>query len=411
MATQWKKTKYPGVRYYEHATRKHGIRKDSYYAIRYQKEGKRKEEGLGWASKGWTAEKANAELSELKKAYTTGNGATSLAEKRDLEKERREKGQIEKERVEKESVSFDTFFTDTYFPIAKRTKKAGSYKREKQNFDNWIKPVIGKMPFSQIAPFHIEKIKKNMLDAETKRTPRTIQYCFATVRQVWNMAKRDGLTGVDSPTKFVKIPRIDNKRMRFLTHEQANLLMKDLSSRSKQLHDMALLSLHCGLRAGEIFHLTWDDIDIGREMLSLRDTKSVKTRTAYMTDAVKRMFLSMKCLKNDTLVFADRNGNKIQRISHSFQRAIDDLGLNKNIVDQRKKVVFHTLRHTFASWLVENGTDLYTVKELLGHSSIAMTERYSHLGANTLQSAVKSLEKKMAELKERNADNIINLNS
>jgi len=187
--------------------------------------------------------------------------------------------------------------------------------------------------------------------------------------------------------------------------------MKDLSSRSKQLHDMALLSLHCGLRAGEIFHLTWDDIDIDREMLSLRDTKSVKTRTAYMTDAVKRMFLSMKRLKNDTLVFADRNGNKIQRISHSFQRAIDDLGLNKNIVDQRKKVVFHTLRHTFASWLVENGTDLYTVKELLGHSSIAMTERYSHLGANTLQSAVKSLEKKMAELKERNADNIINLNS
>ena len=69
MAAKWKKTKYPGVRYYEHATRKHGIRKDRYYAIRYQKEGKRKEEGLGWASKGWTAEEANVELSELKKAF------------------------------------------------------------------------------------------------------------------------------------------------------------------------------------------------------------------------------------------------------------------------------------------------------------------------------------------------------
>jgi len=397
MATTWKKTKYPGVRYYEHAIRKHGVKKDRYYAIRYQKEGKRKEEGLGWASNGWTAEKANAELSELKKAYTTGTGATSLGEKRDIEKERREKEQVEKERSEKESVSFDEFFNNTYFPIAKRTKKEGSYNREKQNFENWIKPVIGNMSFSQIAPFHIEKIKKNMLDTETKRTPRTIQYCFATVRQVWNMAKRDGLTGVDSPTKFVKIPRIDNKRMRFLTHEQADLLMKDLSSRSKQLHDMALLSLHCGLRAGEIFNLTWDDIDVGREILILRDTKNVKTRTAYMTGAVKDMFLSMKRLNNDALVFADRNGNKIQRISHSFQRAIDNLSLNKNIVDQRKKAVFHTLRHTFASWLVENGTDLYTVKELLGHSSIAMTERYSHLGANTLQKAIKSLEKTLSK--------------
>jgi site-specific recombinase XerD len=50
------------------------------------------------------------------------------------------------------------------------------------------------------------------------------------------------------------------------------------------------------------------------------------------------------------------------------------------------------LRHTFASWLVENGTDLYVVKELMGHSTIAMTERYSHLGNNARQEAIRKFD-------------------
>jgi site-specific recombinase XerD len=56
------------------------------------------------------------------------------------------------------------------------------------------------------------------------------------------------------------------------------------------------------------------------------------------------------------------------------------------------KVCFHTCRHTFASWLVERGTDLFQVSKLLGHSTIALTERYSHLRPDTLQAAVKVLD-------------------
>jgi site-specific recombinase XerD len=70
-----------------------------------------------------------------------------------------------------------------------------------------------------------------------------------------------------------------------------------------------------------------------------------------------------------------------------------ELGFNAGVTDRRQRVVFHTLRHTFASWLVQNGTDLYTVSKLLGHSDISMTQRYSHLSDDTLQRAVKNLEK------------------
>ena len=75
-----------------------------------------------------------------------------------------------------------------------------------------------------------------------------------------------------------------------------------------------------------------------------------------------------------------------------FRDTVSDLGFNEGITDRRDKVVFHTLRHTYASWLVQNGIDLYTVMRLMGHSTIAMTERYAHLAPNNLKNAVKTLE-------------------
>ena len=66
--------------------------------------------------------------------------------------------------------------------------------------------------------------------------------------------------------------------------------------------------------------------------------------------------------------------------------------MNEGIDDTRQKVVFHSLRHTFASWLVQDGVDLFVVKELMGHERIDMTERYSHLSPIAMRSAVKTLE-------------------
>ena len=82
---------------------------------------------------------------------------------------------------------------------------------------------------------------------------------------------------------------------------------------------------------------------------------------------------------------------------------MEDLGLNKGITDRRQRVYFHTCRHTFASWHVTAGTDLYTVKELLGHSVIAMTERYSHLAPGTLQNATRTLERAIESAGQKKA--------
>ena len=63
------------------------------------------------------------------------------------------------------------------------------------------------------------------------------------------------------------------------------------------------------------------------------------------------------------------------------------MGLNEGITDPRQKLVFHSLRHTYASWLVQGGEAVYTVQKLIGHSTLAMTERYSHLAPDHLRQA------------------------
>ena len=85
-------------------------------------------------------------------------------------------------------------------------------------------------------------------------------------------------------------------------------------------------------------------------------------------------------------------GTNYPRKPEQAVAAVNDLGFNDGITDRRQKLVFHSLRHTFASWLVQMGKPLYTVSRLMGHSSIKMTERYAHLAPETQRAAAMELE-------------------
>ena len=148
----------------------------------------------------------------------TGKGPQTLAEKRDLENEKKEMAKAEQERMEKENLTFSNYFTERYFPEAKINKHWRSYSREDSLFRIWIEPVVGKMPLKDIRPFHLERIKKNMFDAE--KAPRSIQYALAVVRQIFNHAIRNDFFMGDNPARKVKKPKVDNRRIRFLTHEE-----------------------------------------------------------------------------------------------------------------------------------------------------------------------------------------------
>jgi integrase len=388
----WKKTKYPGLRYREHPTRKHGVKKDRYYCIRYTLSGQRCEEALGWASEGMTEEKAAIELGRLKEAQRKGIGAQTLAERR---KKKRARIAAEKKREEKEKkelITFGDFYRDIYLPVAKTEKTLQTMRTEQSYFKLWIDPVIGKKPIKEIAYLDLERIKKRLMDKG--KSPKTIRDNLAIVRLVINYAKSIDRFYGDNPVHAYLSDRkrknkikVDNRRARYLSHDEAQELLTALFKKSPDLHDMALLALHCGPRAGEIFGLDWRDIDFDKKIITFRHTKNGIVRHVPMTDRVKTMLADRKKDSDSILVFPDRKGKKRAEISNSFEKIIIDLGWNEGITDRRQRVVFHSLRHTCASWLVMAGVPLFTVKEYLGHQQISQTERYAHLSPDSFQQA------------------------
>jgi len=400
---KWHSSKYKGVRYREHESRKHGVKRDRYLAIRYQKDGKRVEEGIGWTSERdpedgqfWTEAKAALVLERLKGAakHGTTEAPTRLAEKREIERQRKASELEEQKRREQELITFKEFFIETYLPQSKADKKPLTAKRESGFFDNWFKPILGSYPLKSISAFHIERLKKEMTDKG--QSSRSIEYALAVIRQVFNTAKRLGVFDGEPPTAKVKKPKVDNGRMRFLTHEEANALLEALEKKSSDVRDITLLSLHAGLRFGEIAALTWQDVDLDKGVLTIRDAKA-GSRYSFLTDQAAKMLKNRTQGEPSDYVFPKRTdkkkteNKKMTKISHTFFRTVDELGMNNGIDDPRLQVCFHTCRHSYASWLIEEGTDLYTVQKLLGHKTNVMTQRYSHLSENKLKGAAQTL--------------------
>jgi integrase len=410
MARVVHKSKFPGVRYREHPTRKNGIKPDRYFFIRYKLDGKDKEEGLGWSSEGMTETKAAARLSELREAHRTGQGARTLAEKREAALAVRQAQAAADAVLAIENVTFADAWSK-YLSVARANKRPHTAYAEEALFRLWVGPVLAQKRLTEIAPIHLEKIKKTLADAS--RSAQTIRHALAMIRQVFNYARANGLYQGDNPTLLVKKPTADAKRIRFLTPEEASRLLEALAERSPDVHNMALLALNAGLRAGEVFSLTWADVDFDHDLISLRDTKSGKTRQVPLTSEARAMLEARKAAKNGAaLVFPPSKtakpkeqpepsrapaNEKIVQISETFNRVVAALGLNDDIEDPRQKVVFHTLRHTFASWLVQRGVPLVTVARLLGHATTAMTERYSHLAPDHFKQAVDTLESVRSE--------------
>lgn len=407
MAGKWYKIG-KGLQARDHESRKYGKRFDRYIRGRYMVDGKFRIIPFGWESDFAKAEKsriesgvggvarralleyATGELERLRANAKAGAGPATIKEERALAVLRQKEEEQAMADEENQSMTFREYFEKSYHPAAAVSKKHSTCKQEQSHYKVWLKPYIGMLRLIDIRPLHMEKVKRAML--KKKKAPRTIQAVLSLAMRTWNHSRNNGVVSGDWPGRSVKVGRFDNRRMRFLTHDECEALISKLKESSPQVGDMALLSLDSGLRGGEIFGLTWENVNIDAGQIQVVDTKSGKNRTAYMTTRVKTMFEGLP--GGQGLVFPSNTGGRIGQISSTAKRVITEIGLNAGVSDSRNKATFHSLRHTFASRLVENGVDLYTVKELLGHGTLSMTERYSHLRPDTLQAAVKTLEQK-----------------
>jgi len=219
---------------------------------------------------------------------------------------------------------------------------------------------------------------------------------------MYNVAKEEGIYHGKNPLSEIEFPSLNNtNRLRYLTQDEADKLMDKLKTASQTIHDMAYLGLYTGLRADEIFSLRWQDIDLEGKTIHILETKNTEARTAYITNGIRQIFEEKKRGRPYEFIFPQeirrgkenrKKGNiKKNQVSRTFRKTVNSMKLNEGITDRRYKACFHTLRHTFGSWLAIKGESLYTIKELMGHRRISQTMRYAHLCPDQKRQAVEGL--------------------
>lgn len=182
-------------------------------------------------------------------------------------------------------------------------------------------------------------------------------------------------------------------RVRSLTLAEAQKLIEiaEQSSRSPHLADFIKLALNTGCRRSELLKLRWEQVDLKADLILLegQDTKSGRRRSVPLNEEARVSMLNLARFRatycpDATWVFAHKDGSRQESIRQAFRIALRRAG----IADFR----IHDLRHTCASWLVSAGQPLPAVRDLLGHSTVRMTERYAHLAPDNVRAAVVVLD-------------------
>ncbi len=393
----WISTKTSGVYYREHPTRKHGPRPDRYYAIKYRLLGKAKWESLGWASQGWTVDKATAARSELRENQRRGSGPQTLQSMREKAAQEHAESQASRSR---EEITLGAVAT-RYLAWAEINK--ATWKDDKTRWNLHIKPVLGARRLAGLTSGDIEDLKATLLakvirkDYSGERTlaPATIKQCLALVRGMINYASEtpfskeapEPMFSGQNPARIskyggrgIKLPTRDSRRLRILTEEEFSRLLEEAQGlRGPGLHDAIILSWDTGLRMGEVLSLRPEHVHVAQRSLAVLDTKTRLNRSVYPD--LSWDLVRVRAESGETWLFPGRGGQKRWNTywGKQFDRICRRAGVNDGISDPRLKAVFHSLRHSYATRKLIEGMDIYTLKTLMGHTSISTTERYLHL--------------------------------
>jgi integrase len=234
----------------------------------------------------------------------------------------------------------------------------------------WLDPHLSGRNLDDINRHIIDQIKQSRQKegASNGTTNRTL----ALIRAILNTALKEW-EWIDSVPTIKQLPEPQG-RIRWLTHAEADRLIRELPEHLKYMVRFALAT---GLRESNITKLKWDQVDMPRKCawIYADQAKGQRSISVPLNDEALSV-VRAQIGKNGEFVFT-YNGVPVQRANnHAWEKALKRAGLDD--------VCFHTLRHTWASWHVQNGTPLHVLKELGGWSDIKLVLRYGHLSADHL---------------------------
>lgn len=231
------------------------------------------------------------------------------------------------------------------------------------------------------------------------KSRRTMKYYRDTLALLFRYARKWGWTGSDPMAGVDPITNLRNERVRFLDDEERTALLEACrNSPNLQLYPIVVFALSTGARKGEILGLTLDDVDLKRGIAIFRNTKNGETRAVPLVGHlkevlgdqiqwVKHKYKESGIKPERRWLFPSQNGQKPIDIRATWEKARDQAG----IVDFR----FHDLRHSTASYLAMSGASQLEIAEVLGHRTLQMVKRYSHLSESHVKGLMTRLDESL----------------
>lgn len=229
------------------------------------------------------------------------------------------------------------------------------------------------------------KFEKN----KKHNSSRTLARSLAAIRQFYNFISLN-VERIENPASRIGTPQVEKTLPDFLTVREIETLFRSISeSDPYELRDKAIFELlySCGLRITEAVELCVNDLDFENRFITITGKGGKERMVPISEEAIRLIRKYLKHSRSEILsdrlsdyVFISKKGSKLNR--KSVWRLLKGYVERTQI---RKNITPHTLRHSFATHLLENGADLRSVQELLGHMDISTTQVYTHLARKELQ--------------------------
>lgn len=284
-----------------------------------------------------------------------------------------------------ETQTFREFSKKWFDSYVMNNNKPSEQRQKEYVLRLHLNPVFGDLPLDQIPIQLIEQYKS--IKIKSGLAHKTINNHLTIFAKCLNTALEWEIIEKVPKIKKLKIPPYESE---FLSYRECELI---LSHANGVWHDMIFLGLKTGLRLGEITGLEWTAIDFESRTLTVKQAlvrnmlvspKSNKIRHIPMTSELCEILSKRRKAKG--YVFTDENSDflKAERCRRNLHLICKEAGM--------RKIKWHTLRHTFASHLIQQGAHQIEVQRLLGHSDIQTTMRYAHLAPSSLRNAINLLE-------------------
>lgn len=284
---------------------------------------------------------------------------------------------------------------DRYIEEELRRKPLSAKKQKSQLI--WFKDQLGYKLLSEITPAAISKLKTSFLQQTTskgtlRKGPTWNRY-QAALSCVFQMCCGEWEWVESNPVRRIKRERETAGRVRFLSDDERKRLLAVCKEDSNPaLYPLVVLTLSTGMRRGEVRNLRWEDVDLKQGAIVLHKTKnSERRRVPVKGHALQLLREHAKVRRLDiNFVFPGEHSRETGigwDYSGRFESAVKKAGI--------EDFVFHDLRHSCASYLAMNGASLLEIAEVLGHKTMQMVKRYSHLAESHTATVVERMNQKI----------------